>query len=268
MQINNMNFLVGADPELFIGKGGKPHSAYGLIAGDKRCPEKVKDGAVQVDGMALEFNIDPADTKEEFVSRIQSVQEIILSMTPGFELIPAASVFFDAEHFAQQPFEARQLGCEPDYSGITGRENRKPNGDSTMRTAGGHLHIGGFESDEIYGDRHFSTCCRLARIMDEEVGVYSVLFDHDDLRRSMYGAPATFRPKTYGMEYRTMSNAWIFNPKIAGLMYEFTLDAIERMFDPTSEVDPVVHEILANSDRGHKFFRGNRKAKRIMEACA
>ena len=51
---------VGADPEIFLGDAdGGLVSAYGLIKGDKEHPFPVTNGAVQVDGMAAEFNIDP-----------------------------------------------------------------------------------------------------------------------------------------------------------------------------------------------------------------
>ena len=266
MLINGKNFTVGADPELFIGLNGKPHSAFGLIEGDKRRPTPVKDGAVQVDGMALEFNIDPADNEQEFVGRINSVQSLILEMTPGFQLIPLASVVFDKDHFDAQPDCAKILGCDPDFSGLTMAANRKPNGRTTMRTAGGHVHVGGFFTDDPFDAAHFYSCGKLARLMDEQVGVYSVLFDLDDKRRSMYGAPSCFRPKKYGMEYRTMSNAWIFNSKITSLIYNFTLDAVRKMFDRTYEIDPVVHEIIQNSDRNNSFFKNNHKAELIMEA--
>jgi len=52
--------LVGCDPEYFVKKNGIFQSAHGLIMGDKKNPQKVRNGAVQVDGMAVEFNIDPA----------------------------------------------------------------------------------------------------------------------------------------------------------------------------------------------------------------
>lgn len=55
-----MSYLVGADPELFVSKAGVILSAFGLVGGTKKVPQKVERGAVQVDGMALEFNIDPA----------------------------------------------------------------------------------------------------------------------------------------------------------------------------------------------------------------
>ena len=55
-----MNILIGADPELFVMKNGKFHSADDLIPGSKDEPYPVENGAVKVDGMALEFNIRPA----------------------------------------------------------------------------------------------------------------------------------------------------------------------------------------------------------------
>ena len=57
--------LVGCDPEVFVAQGGVFKSAYNLIKGDKKNPQKIRSGAVQVDGMALEFNIDPAATENE-----------------------------------------------------------------------------------------------------------------------------------------------------------------------------------------------------------
>ncbi len=268
MRINDLDFTIGADPELFISKDGVPHSAYGLIKGDKVNPEPVPFGAVQVDGMALEFNIDPASSKEQFLHHLTEVQKTILGMVPGFDLIDAQSVIFEMEHFYRQPRKARDLGCEPDFNGATGSVNPRPRPEiESMRTVGGHVHIGGFYSENIFEDQHFNACCSLARYMDEELGVYSVLWDHDDKRRSMYGKASCFRPKKYGMEYRTMSNKWIFKPQLIEIVYDFTVDAIKRMFDPTPFRDDVA-EIINTSDRGSSFFRRNEKADRVMEAIA
>ncbi len=57
-----MTMLIGADPEVFLKVGKKNISSHGLINGDKKNPLKVDKGAVQIDGTALEFNIDPAST--------------------------------------------------------------------------------------------------------------------------------------------------------------------------------------------------------------
>ena len=52
-----MQILLGTDPEVFMKQHGKFISAHGMVEGDKENPYLVKDGAVQVDGMALEAAI-------------------------------------------------------------------------------------------------------------------------------------------------------------------------------------------------------------------
>jgi len=59
-------FTIGADPELFLRENGKPISAFGMVEGTKESPFKTDNGAYQVDGMALEFNIDPVPTGNSF----------------------------------------------------------------------------------------------------------------------------------------------------------------------------------------------------------
>src|SRR3546814_12280247 len=92
-----MQILVGCDPEIFMFKNGVPVSAHNAVPGTKYDPYKVKNGAVQVDGMALEFNIDPSHTEEEFVSSVQSVLATLKEMVPGYDLVatPVAEFGFD-----------------------------------------------------------------------------------------------------------------------------------------------------------------------------
>ena len=61
---------IGCDPEFFVKENNKFVNAHGLIEGTKDFPQLVNKGAVQVDGMALEFNINPAKNSKEFVSNI------------------------------------------------------------------------------------------------------------------------------------------------------------------------------------------------------
>ena len=86
MKINGYDFLIGADPEFFVKKAGKVVSAHNLVPGTKESPFPVKNGAVQVDGMALEFNINPAETFAAFESSLDSVLEQIIRMVPGYEI--------------------------------------------------------------------------------------------------------------------------------------------------------------------------------------
>jgi hypothetical protein len=45
--------------------------------------------------------------------------------------------------------------------------------------------------------------------MDLFVGCPMIEFDKDTGRRELYGKAGAFRKKSYGVEYRTASNAWI-----------------------------------------------------------
>ena len=66
-----MAYLIGADPEVFVtDKNNQFVSAFNMVPGDKAKPYPVPFGAVQVDGMALEFNIEPASTRQEFIHNI------------------------------------------------------------------------------------------------------------------------------------------------------------------------------------------------------
>lgn len=265
MQIQGKHITLGADPEIFVGRGGQFFSAHDLIPGTKRNPFKVMNGAVQVDGMALEFNIDPSEDYEQFQHNLDSVREQLKAMIGDAEFLDVASVIFSEEFLKGVPYENVQLGCEPDFNGYTNRVNKKPDAMSLMRTAGGHVHIGGFEVTKETQRTHKATMGRLARLMDEEVGVYSILWDKDDVRRSMYGQGGCFRPKVYGMEYRSMSNAWLFNKDIVKTVFDFTVDAVTRFINGDDVKDTTACEIMNNSDRSHAFFKGSAKAERVME---
>ena len=111
------NILIGCDPELFVvdAKKDTPRSAFGLVPGTKASPFKVPKGAIQVDGMALEFNIDPAKTEDEFVENIQTVLQTLREKVPSkYKFLIEPSVNFNGNHMKAQPEEAKELGCECD----------------------------------------------------------------------------------------------------------------------------------------------------------
>jgi len=89
---------VGADPEVFVKQGGKFVSAHGLVQGTKEEPFVVDKGAVQVDGMALEFNIDPAKNAKEFSDNIRVVMDILDGMVPDHELVPTPTATFGKKY--------------------------------------------------------------------------------------------------------------------------------------------------------------------------
>lgn len=267
MQVRGFEFTIGADPELFVKKDNCLVSAHGLVPGTKRIPHNVKDGAVQVDGMALEFNIKPCLEEQEFISTLESVLSTLMDMIPGHELVYDPSVLFDEETINSSPFEALELGCEPDYNAYTQSINPPPENPGRLRTAGGHVHIGGLKCDNHMSQEHFAVCNRLSKLLDEEIGVYSILWDNDDKRRELYGKAGSYRPKFYGMEYRTLSNKWIFNKAIVSFVYQGVRRALEKMFDPTYIPDEDIPFIIDFSHRENDFFKNNELADYVRDVC-
>lgn len=242
--------LVGCDPEVFVWDlSGQFVSAHGMIPGTKKEPFKVNKGAVQVDGMALEFNIDPAHSQSEFVGNVLEVYHQLAQMVPGYNLAIEPVAVFEKGYFDRCPPEAKLLGCDPDYNAYTGRANSKPETKEPFRTAAGHIHIG---DDRIVSEdkqEHFSNCVAVVRQMDWYLGGMSLSWDKDVKRRGLYGRAGAFRMKPYGVEYRPLSNAWLRTPQNIAWVYDATIEAVTQLFsgnlvyrNPACNIEEVVNE--------------------------
>lgn len=243
--------LVGCDPEIFVQQNGKFVSAHGLIPGNKIEPHKVDGGAVQVDGMALEFNIDPANSQQAFVDSVQKVMSIMASMVPDYELVASPVADFSLDYIASQPPEARELGCDPDYDAYTGMANVKPNGNLPMRTASGHVHIGWGNDFQVDTVEHDNACRLVSKQLDVYLGLPSLFYDNDQRRREMYGNPGCYRRKSYGVEYRTLSNAWLKSDKLMAWVYRNTVKGVQDLMAGNFVFDKYkgVPEIIKTSDK-------------------
>lgn len=219
--------LVGADPELFMkntnsGEFVSAHEQDGpRIPGTKLEPFKVPYGAIQVDGTALEFNIDPAATVDQFVHNLKSVRKTLEEMVPGYNVVAEPVAIFDQDYFTWQvPSIAQELGCMPDFNGWTHKTNPRPETQGKpIRTASGHIHIGWGNDFDVEDKEHFIHCCRVSRQLDYYLGIHSLLWDKDPTRRELYGKAGAFRPKPYGMEYRVLSNRWLDSEPLMRWVY-------------------------------------------------
>jgi len=214
--------LVGADPELFLKKDGVHVSGVGLIPGTKAYPHAVECGAIQLDGMAAEFNINPAASEQEFITNLDTVMTILAETVPEHEVVADPVAYFTREYMATQPAAALDLGCDPDFNGWTRSVNEKPDADIPFRTGSGHVHVGVVEGADVTDEQFFNVCCDAAKEMDLFLGLPSIFFDDDTQRREMYGKAGAFRPKSYGFEYRTLSNAWLRTDKLKRWVYKAT----------------------------------------------
>lgn len=223
------NILVGCDPEQFVKQNGVFKSAYGLIKGDKKNPQKVRNGAVQVDGMALEFNIDPAKSEDEFCFSVQDVLAQMAAMVPGYEVVSVPVAHFAPDYMAAQPVEALELGCDPDFNAWeNGAANPRPDGNRPMRTASGHVHIGWTEDEKITDPDHIYRANLVVKNLDFFLGLASLEYDKEVMRREMYGKAGACRYKSYGVEYRTLSNAWLQSEKLMRWVFRSAKRGVEE----------------------------------------
>lgn len=227
---------VGADPEVFVKHGGQFISGHTFPCGTKAEPTKTKHGAVQVDGLALEFNVRPAKTEIQFLRHVKSVyadlERIIRETNPECSLHAQATVVFGREYISSLPEEYQRLGCNPDYNAYTLEENPPPDGSADFRTGAGHVHLG-----YRRGGITFREDAALVRELDYYLGLPSLGWDTDVQRRTLYGQAGAFRPKEYGLEYRTLSNVWLNDDELIRFVFAQTKKCYEHFREGRSLYD-------------------------------
>lgn len=227
--------LIGCDPELFVFslEENRYVSGHNMIPGTKEAPYEVPDGIIMVDGMALEFGVKPCSTAKQFAARIAtvkaSIQEII---GPTFRLDAVPSVVFDEDIIKEQPPEALELGCDPDYNAFSGVKNQTPVPPSPgFRSGGGHVHIGWGSDFDTFSPAHQEDCRVMVVALEGTLNVPSVAWDDDKKRTKLYGAPGAYRPKPYGVEYRVLSNRWLNSPKTIDYVFKAAKGTAEAVLD-------------------------------------
>lgn len=211
---------LGCDPEIFLkDRNGKHISAIGYIKAGKdnplQIPDMPKGFTLQEDNVALEYGIPPASSADEFVAHIEAVMQKSREWFPKGLSFSKLSCTVFTEDQMQHPL-AHIFGCDPDYCAWTGKVNGSPRPPHEyMRSAGGHVHV---ETDKPAED--------VIKAMDLFLGVPSVLMDKGEERKQMYGKAGAFRKKPYGVEYRTLSNFWIFRKPLIRWVWNQTEKAL------------------------------------------
>lgn len=249
-------FSFGADPEVFVVDRAtkKFVPAWGLVGGTKYEPELVQDGAVQVDGMALEFNINPAKTENKFVKNIFSVKKQLGDMIgDDLQLSDVSTAVFDVDVWKKTPKEAKVLGCDPDFNAITMMQNTMPKPAPRFRTAGGHIHIGWGKNFDVGDPDFFNLCANVVRQLDASVGCYLYKHDPDRKRQSLYGAPGAFRVKPYGVEYRSPSNWWIRDEESTAKIFRIAKKAVEDLSEGVRYPDNLTRGLVLALEGDEEF---------------
>lgn len=200
------NITIGADPEVFLCNTNGFVSAEGKFGGTKEKPKRLdRNGfAIQEDNVMAEFNIPPATSPLELYDNLTYMLDYIKVGANQFDckLNKAASAEFDIDQLNTE--QAMTFGCDPDYNAYTRSAN---DGiiieNERLRTCGGHVHIG-------YDNPSEDVSIALIKALDITLGLPSIIKDPDTRRRSMYGKAGAYRLQPFGVEYRTLSNFWIF----------------------------------------------------------
>jgi hypothetical protein len=237
---------LGADPELFLisRKTNNFKSVIGHIGANKWNPKQVDNlpegFTLQEDNVALELGIPPAVSADEFVRNIRTAMLAGLRAIPETRFSKMSCTIFPKEEMNDPA--AHIFGCEPDFNAWTGQENIKPEPPHPlMRSAGGHVHI------ETKLDKQ-----SVIRACDLFLGVPSVLMDKTGgERRNIYGKAGAYRPKPYGVEYRTLSNFWIFQPKLTRWVWHSVERALMAVQTDMGMVDFFRDEIQDAINKGN-----------------
>lgn len=248
---------IGCDPEFFIfnKQTNELVPAEGLIKGTKEKPYKISCGAVQVDGLSAEVNTDPCESPSQFLDKFDVVVRQLEKMIgPENKLVAAPAVFFKKKQWDSYPEHSKRLGCDPDFNAWDGRMNPAPADSETrpMRTGAGHIHLGWTSGKDLNDPSHFMDCCIVAKQLDYYVGIQSLLWDSDDNRRKLYGKAGAFRPKPYGIEYRTPSNAWTVHHRLIYHVAESSQRALHALFQGITMEEKFgdkAREIINSGDR-------------------
>lgn len=207
---------IGADPELFVGQVQKNTYKFvpicGNLGGTKERPIPIpgldKGYMMQEDGPAAEFNIPPAKTAYEFGANISNALAALTKVLHSKNLVPLKDLratTLSKEHFTSWP-QLEQIGCDPDFYAYEGNPPEKGRGVpllGAVRGVGGHIHIG--------YDKRLIPPNVLAKFLDITITIPMLHLDKQGARRRYYGLPGLYRDKSYGMEYRSLSNFWIWD---------------------------------------------------------
>jgi len=281
-------YTLGADPEMFVRSiGGDIVPVCGTVGGTKARPmpfsealtRTLKDGtkvprtiqsqyAFQEDGVAFEFNIRPALDYGQFEENIN------YTLGLSNEVLGRAKLTYDttlsSHRFSEQSLQhpgAMTIGCDPDFCAYGPNYKpieREPFGIKDLglwRHTGGHLHFG--YNKELIPDYAF------IQLVDALVYLPVLTKDKQRGRRKLYGLAGLYRPKPYGVEYRTPSNFWLNDIRLV------SAPSFNLLFDVHVRTDEInsaymqlpIDDIKACIDAG-----GNddttRLIKTVKEICA
>lgn len=258
------NILTGADIEVFFMNKLTEEivSAEPYIQGTKEKPfcfdKRSKFHAVSLDNILAEFCIPPSKTKAEFYKNITHAIDYINTVHPDYCALSVPSAFINPVYL--QTENAKLFGCTPDMNAYTLWQNPVPKADDdTLRGGGGHIHYSYDNPSPMYDtnnpdekiialdeERHV-----IVRTLDAMLAVPMVIIEPPNRRKELYGKAGAFRPKPYGLEYRTLSNYYTQTKGLTEWVFTNGMEAMNRInngFTIEPELATFIQETINNNN--------------------
>lgn len=253
--------MIGGDPEAFIWNNTTDSAVIscGQIGGTKGAGVPIPTTSLRSkqlwleDNVAVEVNFPPQVDTDHLIGLIDTLRAHVDSSLHAkngqWSARWAVEAEFNKAHLDKFP-ASKEIGCEPDFYAYSRdsqglfdpdklqRNCLNANVLGNKRYAGGHLHLS-------FDNRQNIPAFAIAMLCDAVLGLPSVVMDKQHGRRRMYGLAGLYRPKSYGIEYRTMSNWWMREP-MTGRQQDFRylffrqafrfLHMLEALPDPVSDI--------------------------------
>jgi len=221
-------FAVGTDPEIFV-----ENSKGYIIPAFKFLQPKEKPGKTSAalpyggypmywDGFAAEFETSPQNclawTCDSTYSGIKSVMMEARKYNKNCRLSAKTVIRLTSRKLKSEDPAHILLGCAPSFNAYGLVSKPLISKKVFIRSTGGHIHFGIKHRIKTPDD-----AIKIVKVLDAILAVACVsLFENYDVarRREYYGLVGEYRLPPHGLEYRVLSNAWIFHPLLMNLVFD------------------------------------------------
>ncbi len=191
---------LGSDPEFFFTKDGDVVPSTLVLTG--------REDRVVKDGFQGELNPHADTCRQVAGAHIGRalLEAYRIAQRQGLQLSLKVAHIISEPVWKNAPLTIKKFGCNPTINAHEKMFRRVTGLREKFRAAGGHIHVGGLHQKEK------DDATKLVTLMDIFVGNTCVLIDRDPdnaIRRKNYGRAGEYRLKSYGIEYRVLSNFWL-----------------------------------------------------------
>lgn len=220
MSLKKLEVTAGVDPEWFFESQGAVVPAFQVLKSKKEVQARGAQWGTYWDGFQAECFVPPSVKHGELLANLRlalrdGVVEV-RTQVPTARIAQRTVIDVPEDTLATASEEHVALGCSPSLNAyeMEGMKVEEPRG-LKFRFSGGHYHMG-------VPLMNPGMARRMILASDVVAGVPSLLMfqNHDNpVRRMYYGLPGEYRLPAWGVEYRFLSNAWLFHPAVAKLTW-------------------------------------------------